>query len=183
MKGLIIFCGGAVTGAAITLGVLTALSKKRGKDYVPDEHSYDGWEEVDVDLSKEPETDKEKKEVNKDIQEQAAAYNEKIKEYAAEHREKPIRVLEPWIMEDDEWNESPYEKAYYTYYALDDVLVDDNMQIVADGRCGTEFVDICKADNIVHVCNEELETNFEICYYDESTYAEDSANYDDLYGE
>ena len=115
------------------------------------------------------------------MEKQSEEYNEKIKEYAEEHKEPSQIILEPWIMSDEDWEESPYEKAYYTYYAQDNVLVDEHMEIVADGRCGEDYKDICEINGVVHVCNEELETNFEITYYDESSYTEDSINYEEFY--
>lgn len=93
-----------------------------------------------------------------------------------EHREQ-LEVGAPYVIHQDEFNEeekSHYGKVTYTYYAGDDVLVDDeNEQPVPHGDInvgidnlkfghGTDDVDV------VFVRNDRLELDMEICRTHES---------------
>ena len=179
MKGLLIFAGGVVTGAAITLGVMGIIYKRRNNAEENDDFFSD-WEEITPVPKPEKEEPKENKmKVDKSISE---AQNDIVKEYVSNHKELPKAEIDPWIMTDEEWNESPYEKAYLTYYAVSDVLADENLRMIDDNRCGSEYVDNF-VNGIVHVCNEDEQVNYEIRYFDGNSFEEDSmgASDDDFY--
>lgn len=183
MKGIVIFVGGALTGAAVTLGALSIIYKRRQKEN-PDDifEEEDDWKEVQVDMETiQPEPEGElmnKEDIN--IQE-AEKQNEIMKEYVAQHREPDTIILEPWIMSDEDWKLSPYEKAYYTYFAQDDLLVDEHGDVITDDRCGDMYVDIVETEGICHICNEDLETNFEITLNDDESYHELVNEHEDLF--
>lgn len=166
MNRVLIFLGGAVAGSAATLLGLHIIGKRREAQLDATEEE---WKEVEIDLEEYRRKKEEQKEMDlKEIEE----YNETASQYIEKQKEVPERTLEPWIMSDDDWKESPYERAYYTYFSMDNLLVDEHCQIVGDGRCGEDFVDTLEAEGVVHVCNEELETNFEITYKDDESYSE-----------
>lgn len=182
MKGLLIFAGGVVTGAAATFGVLTVIAKKRQskEEAEVDDISRDGWEEFVPKVAEEPkkempdpadivieENPKMNENINVDISNE---HNDLINKYAAEHREVPERFLEPIIFDKEDFDLSPYDRVSYTYLQKDDVLLDENGSMVVDGRCGDEFADICIRDGVAYVCNEELEMLFEIDLDTENTY-------------
>jgi hypothetical protein len=77
----------------------------------------------------------------------------------------------PYIIHQDEFaqNETEFSQVTYTYYAEDDVLVDEDDEIIVDkdetvGQ-GTlhRFGHGTDDYNIVHVCNPVLELEIEIC--------------------
>lgn len=194
MKGLVIFAGGVLTGAAATFGVLTIISKRRQKDTVDeiDISRDDTWEEFVPKVVEEPkeempdladivieESPKMNENINVDISNE---HNELINKYAAEHREVPERFLEPIIFDKEDFDLSPYDRVTYTYLQKDDVLLDENGSMVVDDRCGEEYADICIRDGVAYVCNEELEMLFEIDLDSENTYEDmqvDDEWYDD----
>lgn len=182
MKGLLIFAGGVLTGAAATFGVLTVIAKKRQskEEAEADDISRDGWEEFVPKVVEEPkeetpdpanivieENPKMNENINVDISNE---HNDLINKYATEHREVPERFLEPIIFDKEDFDLSPYDRVSYTYLQKDDVLLDENGSMVVDGRCGDEFADICIRDGVAYVCNEELEMLFEIDLDTENTY-------------
>lgn len=192
MKGLLIFAGGVVTGAAATLGVLTLISKKREKNDIPEEMDIcvnrDDWEEVpspSVKEEKEVEEEKEKEEEvpmdDKINVEKSDYHNMVINKYVSENREIPDRFLDPIIFTEEEYTLSPYDKEVYTYLSKDDVLLDENGAVVADGRCGDEFFDICLQEGVAYVCNEELEMDYKIVLNSEDTFEEMSLSDDEWY--
>ena len=76
----------------------------------------------------------------------------------------------PYIITHDEFyeNETDYEQMHITYFAGDDVLVDERDQVIPDEDAAvgddnlTRFGHGSKDAHIVYVRNEKLETDFEI---------------------
>lgn len=184
MKGLLIFVGGAVTGSAATLGIMALIHKKRNKqnDNVDIEMSYDGWETVDnIDINKEDKVE-EKEVLDEKALEEAENYNKIASDYVTEHRETPERVLEPVFLTKEEFEESPFQHNYYQWFTQDQVLVDDNLAIVDDNRCGLDFINKVEEEGICWVTNDELEQVYEIERFDDASIDDiNPADVDDEY--
>lgn len=185
MKGLLIFAGGVVTGAAATFGVLTVIAKKRqSKEPEVVDISRDGWEEVTFTEVPKEETVEEKKEevqmdenINIDISNE---HNKLVNSYVANNKEEEPKSTYPYcFMTKEEFEQSPYEKEYYTYFSSDGNLVDDVGNLVTDGRCGGAFVSQCLRNGVAYVCNEDLEVDFEITLDPLGTYEELQLSADD----
>lgn len=181
MNKLLIFACGALTGAAATLGAMAIMYniKKHNSEEFDD---FDDWEEVDISDCEipqpKPEENKEQENemnINKEI---SNANNELVKEYVSANKEQEVPSIEPWIMKDEEWEESPYEKAYLTYYAVSDVLADENLRMIDDNRCGSDYINNFE-NGVVHVCNEDEQVNYEIRYFDGNSFEEDTMNADE----
>lgn len=179
MKGLVIFLSGAVTGAAITYGILRHLSKD--DEYVDDE-----WEEIDIENLERTEEDIEKEKENKEELNEmptpeeidiADRHNETVRKYVEEHREPEITVAEPVLVGADEWENCRYTHSRYQYFALDNLLIDDHLKVVTSDICGYDYVDVCERDGIAYVRNDEEEEIFEIEWYDYMSYEEVKAKF------
>lgn len=189
MKGVLIFAGGVLTGAAATFGVLAVIQKKRAKYDVSEEEidisRDDSWEEYSPEEEEKEKvnTKEEDNSMNENINVDIAnEHNDLVNKYAAEHREVPDIFLEPILFTEEEFRESPYDKVGYTYLQKEDILLDENGAMVVDDRCGEAYADTCIQEGVAYVCNEELEQLFEITLDSESTYEDMSINdewYDD----
>ena len=182
MRSLMIFLGGAVTGAAVTYLAMKYVNQKEE----PSEIDLDGWEEVDIESIGDNKERNEKKEETKEEDKQmptpeeisiADAHNKAVHEYVEAHKEPPIEVTEPVLITEEEFYDCPYNHNSYQYFAMDNLLIDDQLHIVDTDICGTEYVDICESDGVAYVRNDEEEQCYEIEYYDEESYEEVKAKY------
>ena len=185
MKGVLIFISGAFTGSAATLGVMALIHKKRNKNDEPDiEMSYEGWESVSVDnldIKKEEEKSEDNKVLDEKAIEEAENYNRIASDYVTEHRESPERVLEPVFLTKEEFEDSPFQHNYYQWFTQDQVLVDDNLTVVDDNRCGLDFIEKVEEEGICWVTNDELEQVYEIERFDDASIDDLNPTDDDEY--
>lgn len=172
MKGILIFLSGAATGAAVTY-----LIGKRIFDKKYEEECLDLWEEVDVEEFKRAKEEKKDKEeikkmpTNEEI-DIADRHNEAVLKHVEQHREPEITVKEPVLVDKQEWDDCRYTHSCYQYFAIDNLLIDDQLHVVNSDICGTDYIDVCERDGVAYVRNDEEEEIFEIEYYDYRTYEE-----------
>lgn len=181
MKNLMIFVSGAVTGAAAMYFAMKYVTQKEESEDI-----LDGWEEVNIEnLSNEKERNEEEKKDKEEIGKMptseeisiADSHNKAVQEYVETHKEPPIEIVEPVIITKEEYDDSPYQHNSYQYFAMDGLLIDDQLHIVDTDICGTEYVDICESDGVAYVRNDEEEQVYEIEYYDYETYEDVKAKY------
>ena len=181
MKNLMIFVSGAVTGAAAMYFAMKYVTQKKESEDI-----LDGWEEVNIEnLSDEKERNEEEKKDKEEIKSMltpeeisiADSHNQAVHEYVEAHKEPPIEVIEPVLISREEYDDSPYQHNSYQYFAMDNLLIDDQLHIVDTDICGTEYVDICESEGVAYVRNDEEEQVFEIEYYDYETYEDVKAKY------
>lgn len=187
MKGILIFVGGAFTGSAATLGIMALVRKKRAKksedEFDEIDMSYDGWETVsmdNIDIKKE-EKSEDKEVLDEKALAEADNYNKIASDYATEHRETPERVLTPVFLTKEEFEDSPFQHNYYQWFTQDQVLVDDNLCVVDDNRCGLDFIDKVEEEGICWVTNDEIEQVYEIERFDDASIDDLNPTEDDEY--
>lgn len=168
MKGILIFTGGVITGASIALGVSAFIKHRRDKYEFYDLNEEDLYEDCEPyvpEESKEPEK-KENEMISNEEQKEADEFNKVVSDYVEENKE-IIRVLEPTLLTKEEFDESPFTHCYYQWFTQDQLLVDDELNVVTDNRCGRDFVDIVERDGICWVTNDEIEEVYEIEKFDD----------------
>lgn len=172
MKGALIFIGGVITGAAVTLGAIAVIenrNRKKYKNYDLNEDDlyerYKGWEKFEPDVPEESNKENVDMMSEKETKE-AEEYNRMTAEYVEKNKE-VVRVLEPVLLSREDFENSPFQHNYYQWFTKDQLLVDDELCVVTDNRCGREFIEVVERDGIAWVTNDEIEEVFEIERFDD----------------
>ena len=162
LRKLFIFVAGAAVGSAVTW----KLAKRKYEQIANEEiESVKEWyskgihglrETIEESIEPEDEDDDpDKKEYESIIDEQG--YNE------------DDDVEEPYMISPDEFSEfDDYEAIDLTYYEGDGVLVDEDDELVDDvietvGKNVLEYLQNENSEDVVHVRNDKLKSDYEIC--------------------
>ena len=183
IKNLLIFTTGAAIGSAVTWKLLKTKYEQIAQDEIDSvkEVFSRRFEEESEDID---ESDDEDEEYNYEpTEEDKASSNDIIKEmkYTSyskkknknskrKHSKNEDEELVPYVISPDDFGDNGYDTESFTYYA-DDVLANDYDEIIEDrelliGNYSLSSFGTYEED-IVHVRNDETQTDYEICRVNE----------------
>ena len=183
IKNLLIFTTGAAIGSAVTWKFLKTKYEQIAQDEIDsvkevfsrrfeeESEDIDESDDEDEEYNYEP-TEEDKASSNNIIKEMKyTSYSKKKnKNSKRKHSKNEDEELVPYVISPDDFGDNGYDTESFTYYA-DDVLANDYDEIIEDrelliGNYSLSSFGTYEED-IVHVRNDETQTDYEICRVNE----------------
>lgn len=183
IKNLLIFTTGAAIGSAVTWKLLKTKYEQIAQDEIDsvkevfsrrfeeESEDIDESDDEDEEYNYEP-TEDDKASSNNIIKEMKyTSYSKKKnKNSKRKHSKNEDEELVPYVISPDDFGDNGYDTESFTYYA-DDVLANDYDEIIEDrelliGNYSLSSFGTYEED-IVHVRNDETQTDYEICRVNE----------------
>ena len=183
IKNLLIFTTGAAIGSAVTWKFLKTKYEQIAQDEIDsvkevfsrrfeeESEDIDESDDEDEEYNYEP-TEDDKASSNNIIKEMKyTSYSKKKnKNSKRKHSKNEDEELVPYVISPDDFGDNGYDTESFTYYA-DDVLANDYDEIIEDrelliGNYSLSSFGTYEED-IVHVRNDETQTDYEICRVNE----------------
>lgn len=183
IKNLLIFTTGAAIGSAVTWKLLKTKYEQIAQDEIDsvkevfsrrfeeESEDIDESDDEDEEYNYEP-TEEDKASSNNIIKEMKyTSYSKKKnKNSKRKHSKNEDEELVPYVISPDDFGDNGYDTESFTYYA-DDVLANDYDEIIEDrelliGNYSLSSFGTYEED-IVHVRNDETQTDYEICRVNE----------------
>ena len=183
IKNLLIFTTGAAIGSAVTWKFLKTKYEQIAQDEIDsvkevfsrrfeeESEDIDESDDEDEEYNYEP-TEEDKASSNNIIEEMKyTSYSKKKnKNSKRKHSKNEDEELVPYVISPDDFGDNGYDTESFTYYA-DDILANDYDEIIEDrelliGNYSLSSFGTYEED-IVHVRNDETQTDYEICRVNE----------------